>query len=380
MIDEVIPVLSRADDGGNLRECVTVAIEGLGESVEQLGKAEQKAVFAYCLEHIRLKDVEAAEFVWDMLRTAQRLVDSPARRTLFTSTLEDIEAKMPRRGSGGYYGEYNLETIALLRLSLIDRFDGRDASYTFLKANADMDALRMVLIERCIDQGALDQAMQYIQDGIAATTQRHWSAWTAQYQALRVNLLQRHGDTSNLIDAARKLWFASGNEQTFALLEQMVPKAEWSAFVDRLIKDTRQPLYLAWLYAHENRWSELMSLIQSHSEGSRLLDPYREALESRFPDTMAALYEQTIDRLLQRATDRGAYKQVPPMCVRSGTSGRQRGQMRLWSVFAYNTPAAARCLINYPACDAVILRAWRTTCEEAMLWDAHVEQMYPALR
>jgi hypothetical protein len=133
---------------------------------------------------------------------------------------------------------------------------------------------------------------------------------THKYHALRVKLLQQQGDKTGVIEEARALWLDGGTEQDFELLHKMIPSSEWGAFVEGLIKDIRRPEQLAWLYAHENRWRDLMTLVQSHRQGGWLMNSYRDQLESRFPDDVAALYEKMVDEILMRASGRGGYKQA----------------------------------------------------------------------
>lgn len=90
----------------------------------------------------------------------------------------------------------------------------------------------------------------------------------------------------------------------------MIPAAEWGTFIDKLIKDIRRPEQLAWLYARENRWRDLMTLVQTNRQGGWLIGSYRDQLESRFPDDVATLYEKIVDEILARAAGRGSYKQA----------------------------------------------------------------------
>jgi hypothetical protein len=166
----------------------------------------------------------------------------------------------------------------------------------------------MELIERCIRKGELEEAMRQIQAGIASSQQRRLTGLTHQYNALQVKLLQQKGDKTGVIEGARVLWLDGGAEDNFELLRKMIPAPEWSAFVEGLIKDIRRPEQLAWLYTHENRWRDLMNLVQSAHQGGWLIDSYRDPLESRFPDEVAALYEKMVGEILVKATGRRGYK------------------------------------------------------------------------
>jgi hypothetical protein len=312
VIDETVPVIAHADDSnGALGDCINMAVEGLTETAAMQGDAEREALFTYCLDRAQRKEFRGWDWGWDLLSIAEELVNTPSRRALFTSALEDIEAETQTSSGSGFISSYGLEQVALFKLRLIDRFDGKKAAHEFLQAHVHLDRLRMELIERSINEGALDEAMREIQAGIASSSQRRLPGLTNQYRALQVKLLQQKGDKTGIIEGARALWLSQGGENHFELLQKMVPQSEWAAFVERLIKDVqRRPEQLAWLYARENRWQDLMTLVQTHQQGSWLIGAYREQLEARFPDKVASLYENVIDEILAAAAGRGGYKQA----------------------------------------------------------------------
>ncbi len=194
---------------------------------------------------------------------------------------------------------------------MIERFDGKAAAREFLQSQVHLNRLRMLLIERCIEEAAFDEAMRLIQEGIVSSEQRRLPGLVNQYRALRVKLLEQSGDKNALLEAARALWLDQGDEDTFTLLKQIVPPPEWNGFVDRLTQEIRRlPDQLAWLYAHENRSRDLMALVQSSKQAVWLLEGYREPLESRFPDQMADIYEKVVESLLARASGRNQYQQA----------------------------------------------------------------------
>ena len=311
IMDETVPIIAHADDSdGTLSDCLNIAVELLTESAELQDEARRESLFTFCLERARREAFRSWDWGWDLLAIAAELVENPAHRTLFMSTLEGIEADI-QSDRGEFYSEYTLGRIALLQLSVIDRLDGKAAALEFLQAHAQLDTLRMELIERRIDAGALDEASHLIQAGIAASEQRRLRGLTTQYRALRVKLLQQSGDTRALVDAARTLWLERADEHDYALLKQTIPAVEWEAFVEELIKDIRRvPEQLAWLYAHENRWHDLMVLVQASPQAAWLLEAYRGPLESRFAAEVAVVYEKIIETILVRATGRKHYQQA----------------------------------------------------------------------
>lgn len=312
VIDEVVPAIAHADDSnGTLGGCISFAVEGLNNSVELLDESGREALFAFCLERVRRREFRSWDWGWDLLSTASDMVHDPRHRALFESTLKDIEGDIQDAERSDLSNRYHLEKIALFRLNLIERFEDNTAARKFLRSKSHLDKLRMILIERSINEGNLAEALELIRAGITSSEERRLPGLRDQYQALWVNLLQAQGDKPAMVDAARKLWLDSGDKDTFALLERTVPNSEWAAFVDSLIEDNqRNSERLAWLLAHENRWNDLLKLIQSDWRSRWLLESYRDQMESHFPVELTNLYEQEVDRILANASGRNHYQQA----------------------------------------------------------------------
>jgi hypothetical protein len=313
VIDETVPVMEQADDSnGELGGSLNQAIEGLMDSVARLGKTGRDELLAYCLDNAAKTQFRQWDWGWDLLDIAGESVETPEQRALFTATLADIEADV-KRSDSGIYGTFNQERLAMIRVSMIERFEGEAASNAFLRENTHLHALRKLLIQRCIEDGALSEAAEHIEAGIAASHRQRYGGLTNDYRALQVKLMQQKGDKASVISATRALWLDRDDEDSFALLKRTVPTAEWATFVDGLVKDLHgKPEQLAWLYAEENRWQDLLGMIQfpSSYDVGWLPGIYQAELEKRFPDAMAAIYERMLGSMVESATDRGDYKQI----------------------------------------------------------------------
>jgi hypothetical protein len=344
LIEVTVPAMSQADDSnGDLGGGISLAIQGLESSIQHLTESGREAVFIFCLEQCRLKEFLDWDWGWDLLRTASALVDSPARRALFNSALDDIEGALGKPDDYSHYRSFQYARVAQQRLAMIDRYDGKAAADAFLRNHVHLDDMRKVLIERCLADNALDEAMRLIDEGTQSSERRRLPGLTHQYRALRIKLLQHTGDKSGLLDAARQQWLEGGPREEFELLTQLVEKDKWTAFIEGLIADLRdKPQQLAWLYAHENRWRDLMNLINSSRQGDWLLDAHRKELEARYPAEVAVLYERAVDAVMLHASDRNQYRQAAAYLQRMKQIGQQeRAQSviaRLKAKFA-NRPA-----------------------------------------
>lgn len=344
VLDETIVAIAHSDDSsGLLGSCLQISIDGLATSVDLQDESGRKALFDYCIERATRQDFYSWDWGLDLLSIAASLVDTSTRRAMFKTYLEAIAAEFQKSDAARLFGNYQLEKLVLIELSLVDRLDGETAGLEFLRTHVHLDRPRISLIERCLAKGFHNEAMTHIQEGIATSTQRRLPGLAYEYKALQVELLRRNGDQRALIEAARDLWLGRGDEQTFDLLKKTVSTSEWQGFVEGLVNAVQDlPQRLAWLYVVESRWQDLMALIQSAPNSLWLVEEYRAPLESRFPDEMVNLYEAIIDKLVVRASNRNQYRQVVGYLKRIRSLGHssrvQAIAVRLQKQFA-NRPA-----------------------------------------
>lgn len=312
LLDETVPAIGRADDSsGELGEVNGLAVQGLTESIQHLDKPQRADLLTYCLDRAPKEDFRGWDWAWDLLHMAADLIDSPADRDRLNVALDAMRPAPSQYDYGGFSTRFTLERIALLRLALIDRFDGAAAARDFLEDHANLDAVRKELIDRCMKGGETEKAMRLVREGIESSRKERLPGLTNQYQALMVKLLQTTGDKDALIRAASTLWIDRGNPDDYALLKKTVPVSEWPVYVESLVRSAQEnPPRLAWLYATEDRWDDLMALIDSAHYPLGLIDDYRSSLEKRYPERIAAHYEKALDAMLARASNRNQYQQA----------------------------------------------------------------------
>jgi hypothetical protein len=312
LLDETVPAIGHADDSsGELGAAIETALQGLRETIQRLDKPQRREVFAYCLDRAQQEAFRGWDWAWDLLDIAADLIDSPADRARLDDALDAMRPSESKHDYGGFSTRFTLERIAMHKLVLIDRFDGAAAARRFLEDHVHLDEVRRELIDRCIKGGEIDMAMRLVREGIESSRKEGLPGLTNQYQALMVKLLQTTGDKDALIRAASTLWIDRGNADDYALLKKTVPASEWPGFVESLIRSVQQqPSRLAWLYASENRWDDLMALIDSTRNPLSLINDYHDLLEKRFPQRIAAHYEKALDALLARASNRNQYQQA----------------------------------------------------------------------
>jgi hypothetical protein len=312
VIEETMPQLERADDSsGRLREVIEMAFDAIAECAAQPQGHLRDQAIAFLLERATGPQFGDAEWDIGLLAMALELTDTPARRDVLLAALDQYDALTRNSPYNILHGSFGLETTAIVRLALIDRFGDEAEALEFLRKNKKLDVMRIALIERCLKHGALDEAEREIAEGIASAGGGLRQNLRHTYAALRLGLLRQRGHTAELVKAARSLWLQTCDQAVFALLKESVPAQDWPAMVDSLSDELRhREEQLAWLYATEERWRALMTLVQRSHKGAWLIEPYISELETRYPEEVAAQYERLIDQILDRAMSRVEYRKA----------------------------------------------------------------------
>jgi hypothetical protein len=299
--------------GGNdstLGDCQDLAIQALDQCADIPDPTYSQILLDYCLIQTKNHKWYDSDPMWDLLRVAEKSVRTPAQRAQFMADMQAREAFISKGDPEWDYKE-EMGGIASLKLGVIKRFDSPDVAYQFMLDHAQFDPVRMELIEHYIQQNALDKAVEYIQQGIAANSQYNNHPFTSitlyQYQDMLLEVLQLQGNTKGMIEVARTRWLIGYEEKYFAILKQIVPPAEWDPFVDKLSKAVRNDNVLAALYASEERWQQLFDMAKRY-HGSGLLMTYREPLEQHFPTEICAIYLQIVEKMILSMANRTDYQ------------------------------------------------------------------------
>lgn len=314
ILEKVTGVISHADDSsGSLGSCIALSVEGLEECIPFLGASGRHELFEYCCQQAQKPDFYNWDWGWDLFGIAAELVAGDAERSTLFAALDDLVITTTAAESN-FFRDFTLERIAKVKLSVIERFDGRQTALAFIRAHIHLSYFRQILIERLTEQGELDEASQLAREGITLSEKNRLPGLTLQYHALQLGIAQKRQDAGEIIRIASNLWLWRGEDQYYELLKKTVVEKEWPDFFEGLIsKARRNPSIVAHVFSREKMWERLLGVVQEHPE---LVRDYRKELEKRFPDTTAQIYEQIVEKMLQRTSDRGTYRMACEYLIR----------------------------------------------------------------
>lgn len=214
--------------------------------------------------------------------------------------------------SGGT--NYFMKEMEVIRFNLIRKMRGEDEAEKFAEQNLDNPDLRRKFIDKALKEKQFDKAISLANDGIDMDLKDkpglalEWYDWL-----LRISLEQK--DKPKIIEYARFL-FIDGfrhDQDYYGILKKHIAESEWTNFVEGLIKELSsfkgwsRMNVIAKIYITEQWWERLLGLITENSSLT-IIQSYEQYLADKYPKELALLYENGVLGFMERASDRGHYK------------------------------------------------------------------------
>ncbi len=317
LLEETIDLGGRIDDSyGVLSDAISLALAGVDMCAERVSPDGRAALFAYCLREAGEPRQREGGYAWNLLKLAANLVTTSAQRSALFETLDVVVRDRAKTTTAGvYWSDYLVERAAEVKLMVVQRLDGDEATLAFISDHRHLPRFRKLLIEFYISREDLTMARKLAEEGLAAIGKgntRHGLA--LDYRDLILLIAQRQGDTQATIEHARALWLNRRGEAYYDLLTDVVPPEKWPAFRESLLNDRNCTSDLAaWAYAREGLWAKVRDIAVANR---RLMMQYQLEMEARFPNETAAAYRRIVENMLSDVSNRLTYSEAADYLVR----------------------------------------------------------------
>lgn len=189
--------------------------------------------------------------------------------------------------------------------------------------------IRLEWIRRCLTRGDLAEAARQIAVGRRLHSHDPRSQMLYKYHRMEKDMLTAPGDKSGLIAVKREMWLEGGSEADLSVMRSLMSEDAWAAFVDPLLEVIRRPIQKAWIYAHEKRWDDLMTLIEADTAHVDIVEVYRKTLEKKFASRMGHFYEQVAEARVAQAKTRDGYREAVAYLGRIVAMGRHEQAQKI---------------------------------------------------
>lgn len=261
-------LLHMVDDAADaIVECVSTVIMNIEElaedSTDTLAETDRRKLFDFIFaEACDTRYDRWDSWRQDLLHACVPFCDLPECRKQLEDYLAMTLDTMP-------YGErdHEVEVRKLVRMAIINRFDGDQASEAFIEQNLESPDFREMALDRAIQADDYAKVLEIAQAGIKADADRYglvrrWDDYAYRaYKAL--------GDTENIRSIARKHVLA-GQFTLYADLRSTYADSEWPAALDGLLAEFESERFRSATYVkiliRENLQDKLLAHCRQNPE------------------------------------------------------------------------------------------------------------------
>lgn len=329
VLEEMYKAFDYADDsGGDIGRGVdeaTALLKKVAAEVDE-GRPVRKQLYKYGLKHYEKQTFEGWDWHGEMIEIAQRCAVTAKEIEEINSVIE-TEIFINRDVD---YKAYYVKRLELTKYNLILRLEGKEKAITYAKQKPHNVELREKWIHGVLDDKDYQQAIDIAKDGVDIAGDnvhyaRRWQYW------LLVLYIEIQSE-KEVVEIARQLFLSDQSQQYkyLKILKDFVAPKYWRDFVKELIEDVYKGDntidLLTRIYIFEERWQELLSLLQEEPSLYRIKD-FEPYLAGVYSDELIELYYQEIKDYLFNAygTGRKFYKTACSYMKRmNNLGGRQK--------------------------------------------------------
>lgn len=311
VLEEMTNALGFADDSnGDIGGCIEYAVDVLFSISQQpIDNKLRNELYNWCLKSWEEMIFKGWDWHYTMLDIAVELTKNDYEAKQIHSLLNEIKPNYTD-------WDWDMQEAQRIRLNLIRKTEGEEKASAFLEENLSNFDFRKEIIEKAIKEKDYNKAVVLSEEGINIDAiDKPGLANDWREYLLKVYTILN--DTENIIRIARFLFLDSNHEKKryFDILKKQISSENWGDFVQCLIKDILKKdrwidyHFIAQIYIWEECWDKLFEIVRSNSS-LHTLDAYEKYLVHDYAKELTDLYRAAILKEMERATDRGHYREI----------------------------------------------------------------------
>ena len=298
------------DSSGEIGCCISIAIQLLADIAGSgLESPSREELFQWAIKQYKANTLEGWDWHFEVIRIAIDLVQSPQEKKQLLSILEKIQS----------YDEdsWNYQQILNLRLQIIRKTENEEAAIRFMEANLSNPTFRKSLIEKALSEKNYPRVEELANEGIKQD-EKNKPGLMDDWKNYLLTMHLQQGDKEQIMRLARYFLLQSYSRHQprqyyYDLLKSLIPEEQWAAYVDGIIAEIcRENKYgafqpVAEIYIWEKQWDKLLAWLPQYPNFYHIeqAEPY---LKEMYPQELAALYQDTILKYLERNVGREHYQ------------------------------------------------------------------------
>ena len=257
---------------------------------------EKEHIFGQCIMLSEIKDGKdyGADYEDELLGIAAKLVTLDNRAEL-EDALNRVEVNRLE------------ESIVLIQLGIIQKFDGAEATQEFINENLRFQKIREMAYETAMLHEDFTEGERLCVEAIA-TEARSYGISPWMYRLFTV--YEKAASVDEMVEAARKIVFLGNMEYYDKLKSLLIECGTWdNGYRDFLRECEARMHYMYYMkvLAKEREYTLLLGQLKKHT---REIYVYGELLAKEYPADVLGIYINQINREAKTATKRSMYKSV----------------------------------------------------------------------
>lgn len=310
-IEKMADVINNTDDSsGEIGGCISTATQMLADLAESgLVSPLREELFQWAIKQSKSKTLQGWDWHFEVIRIAIDLIQSPQEKEQLLRILGEIQS----------YDEddWNYQQILNLRLQIIRKTENEEAAIHFMEANLSNPTFRKLLIEKALSEKNYPQVEKLANEGIKQD-EKSKPGLVVDWKNYLLTMYLQTGEKEQIIRLVRYflLQYYSRHQPRqyyYDLLKSLIPEEQWAAYVDGIIAEICQENKygafqpVAEIYIWEKQWDKLLAWIRQYPDFYHIAqtEPY---LKEMYPQELAALYQNTILKYLERNVGREHYQ------------------------------------------------------------------------
>lgn len=310
-IEKMADVINNTDDSsGEIGGCISTATQMLADLTESgLASPLREELYQWAIKQSKSKTLQGWDWHFEVIRIAIDLIQSPQEKEQLLCILGEMQS----------YDEddWNYQQILNLRLQIIRKTENEEAAIRFMEANLSNPTFRKLLIEKALSEKNYPQVEKLANEGIKQD-EKSKPGLAADWKNYLLTMYLQTGDKEQIIRLARYFLLQhylryQPRQFYYDLLKSYIPKEQWVAYMDGIIAEIcGNNIYgafqaIAEIYIWEKQWDKLLAGLRQYPNFYHIeqAEPY---LKEIYPQELAALYQDTILKYLERNVGREHYQ------------------------------------------------------------------------
>lgn len=310
-IEKMADVINNTDDSsGEIGGCISTATQMLADLAESgLASPFREELYQWAIKQSKSKTLQGWDWHFEVIRIAIDLIQSPQEKEQLLRILEKIQTCDEN--------SWNYQQILNLRLQIIRKTENEEAAIRFMEANLSNPTFRKLLIEKALSEKNYPQVEKLANEGIKQD-EKSKPGLAADWKNYLLTMYLQTGDKEQIIRLAQYFLLQyysryQPRQYYYDLLKSLISEEQWAAYVDGIIAEICQENKygafqpVAEIYIWEKQWDKLLAWIRQYPDFYHIeqTEPY---LKEMYPQELAALYQDTILKYLERNVGREHYQ------------------------------------------------------------------------